>query len=125
MSQTKQSPIEQKLKEFISSHPEGIYEEWIGSIHPEAKENSLLEGLGGGILIIDQEYYAEDSEHRTLWNDRIEDSRRKVPATPTGSESADDVEIFDLLGDKNEKVSTTTSFPSSPVSPDVDLLSFD
>jgi hypothetical protein len=117
-----QHQLEKKLNEYISSHPEGVYEEWIGTLHPEAKEDCLLEGLGGEILI-DQEYYAEDSEHRNLWNTRVEDQKRKVPSTPVGSESNDDVEIFDLLGDK-EKISSPWA-SATQVSPDVDLMSFD
>ena len=123
MSPSHKSQIETKLNEFIASHPKAAYEEWIGTLHPEAKESCLLEGLGGEILI-DQEYYAEDSEHRNVWNSRMEDGSRKVPATPSGSESTDDLEIFDLLGDK-EKIACPSWSPSTVVSPDVDLMSFD
>ena len=123
MSSSQKNQIETKLNEFIASHPKAAYEEWIGTLHPEAKENCLLEGLGGEI-IIDQEYYAEDSVYRNVWNSHVEDGHRKVPATPSGSESSDDVEIFDLLGDK-EKITSPVRSPSTPLSPDVDLMSFD
>lgn len=118
-----QNQIEQKLSEYISSHPDASYEEWIGAIHPEAKEKCLLEGLGGEILI-DQEYYAEESEHRNLWNVHADQKRTKVPASPVGSESSDDVEIVDLLGNKERIISPAAS-PSRKVSPEEDLMSFD
>jgi hypothetical protein len=116
------SGIETELNNYLSSQPEGTYEEWIRTLHPEAKENVLLEGLGG---LIDPEFYAEDNHHRNIWNSHSANKRQQVPSTPVGSESSDDVEIFDLLGDKQTIISAAAVSPSTNVSPDVDLLSFD
>ena len=119
------SNIEQQFKEFIASHPTGTYEEWIGSLHPESKEKCLLEGLGGELLI-DQEFYAEDNEHRLIWNSHLDNKRTEVPSSPAGSESGDhdSAMIADLLGDGDAMVSPLSS-PRREVSPDEDLLSFD
>lgn len=121
-----QSNIEKQFNEFVSSHPTGTYEEWIGALHPEAKEKCLLEGLGGE-LIIDQEYYAEDNVHRLLWNAHLENKRMEVPSSPAGSEAGDNHDstmIADLLGDGDAMVSPLSS-PRRDVAPGEDLLSFD
>lgn len=118
--------IEKKFDEFVSSHPRGTYEEWISTLHPEAKEKCLLEGLGGEILI-DPEYYAEDNEHRKLWNAHLDSKRTMVPATPTSSDNSenhDSAIITDLLGDGEAMVSPAGS-PSQKASVEKDLLSFD
>ena len=118
-----QENIGKKFTEFVSSHPQGTYEEWIGSLHPEAKEKCLLEGLGGEILI-DQEYYAEDNEHRQMWNSHLDNKRMEAPAAPKScdsSENHDSAMITDLLGDGEFMISPT----SKKVSLEQDLLSFD
>mmetsp|Transcript_66062 Transcript_66062/g.184697 ORF Transcript_66062/g.184697 Transcript_66062/m.184697 type:complete len:123 (+) Transcript_66062:115-483(+) len=119
------SNIEKQFNEFVSSNPTGTYEEWIGSLHPEAKEKCLLEGLGGEI-IIDQEYYTEDNDHRKLWNEHLDKKRTQVPAIPSGCDSSDnhDSAIFDLLGDGEAMLSPPSS-PKKDMSPDQDLLSFE
>ena len=85
-----------------------------------------MEGLGGE-LIIDQEFYAEDNEHRLIWNSQLDNKRSEVPLSPAGSESGDNHDsamIADLLGDGDAMVSPLSS-PRREVSPDEDLLSFD
>jgi hypothetical protein len=117
--------IETQFNEYVSSHPTGTYEEWIGTLHPEAKEKCLLEGLGDEI-IIDQDYYSEDNDHRKMWNEHLDSKRVGAPATPSGCDASDDYDsaMIDLLGDGEAMLSPPTS-PKKNVSLDDDLLSFD
>lgn len=57
--------IENHLREFLQSYPEGTYEEWIQELHPEnVHEGSLFQD----ITEVDLRFYVEDSDHRLLWN---------------------------------------------------------
>ena len=123
--------IEKEFYEFVSSHPSGTYEEWIGSLHPEAKEKCLLEGLGGEI-IIDQEYYQENNDHRKMWNEHLDQKRVEAPSMPRAFDSSSDAAsnnndsaMLDLLGDGEEMVSPPMSPNNKSVGVDDDLLSFE
>ncbi|CAB9503488.1 expressed unknown protein [Seminavis robusta] len=58
------------LEEFIITHPDSSYEQWIGNLHPE---NAVDE------TTIDHRFYVEDSDHRLLWNELIGEERQFVP----------------------------------------------
>ena len=60
------------LEEFLITHPESTYEQWIAALHPENVEE--------GSAMIDHRFYVEDSDHRILWNEKIEGEREFVPA---------------------------------------------
>lgn len=124
------SNMEEHFNTFVQSHPEATYEEWIGDMNPQAKEECLLEGLGGEILI-DSQYYTKDSTHRQWWNEHLAGQRRQVPAADAIDEEADtdaaNGVISDLLGGATSQA-TPPGSPSKetktfPV--DQDLLSFD
>lgn len=112
--------IQVHFKNFVSSNPKSTYEEWIGSLHPEAAGGCLLEGIGSGSILLDHEYYTEGNEHRNVWNSDLgEGIRMQVPASPSCNDPSS--VVMDLLG----------GGPSSPVasdrsiSEDQDLLTFD
>lgn len=56
------------LDEFLITHPEGTYEQWIGKLHPDNVDGTT----------VDHRFYVEDSDHRILWNDNIGDLREFV-----------------------------------------------
>lgn len=53
------------LVSYLGQHPEATYEEWIASLHPDNAEYS--DGR------IDHRFYVEDSDHRKLWNECMEE----------------------------------------------------
>eukprot|EP00979_Chaetoceros_neogracilis_P004188 scaffold740_cov246-Chaetoceros_neogracile.AAC.6 len=46
-------------------NPDAKYEEWIRELHPDNAEYADAE-------IIDHRFYAEDSDHRHIWNEHVE-----------------------------------------------------
>ena len=62
------------LEEYLITHPDATYEQWIGNLHPE----NVLEGSGQD-SVIDHRFYVEDSDHRILWNELIGEEREFVP----------------------------------------------
>lgn len=124
--------MEEHFHSFVENHPQATYEEWIGDLHPNAKEECLLEGLGGEILI-DSEYYEAENGHRQLWNKNLAGKRVEVPATVSnaepladGEESSANLMITDLLG------TSQLTPPGSPANKEgsnfpleKDLMSFD
>lgn len=120
-----QSNMQNHFEKFISSNPTASYEEWICALHPDDAQNSLLDGLGAGV-IIDREYYAEDNECRQFWNSHLGEKRAKAPASPCGSEAGDassSAVVTDLLG--NGETIFSPQSPTKSVAPDEDLLTFD
>jgi hypothetical protein len=49
---------------FLVEHPAATYEEWIAAIHPDNAE--FADGS------IDHRFYVGESDHRWLWNERME-----------------------------------------------------
>mmetsp|Transcript_31770 Transcript_31770/g.47224 ORF Transcript_31770/g.47224 Transcript_31770/m.47224 type:complete len:270 (-) Transcript_31770:132-941(-) len=87
---------------FLEKTPDGTYEQWIESYHPEnAFEGSLLPGLS---KTIDHRFYVKESDHRKLWNDNVPD--RIVPARTHMFADNEDQVPTDLLGGDIPKVDT-------------------
>lgn len=123
--------MEEHFHSFVQSHPGASYEEWVEDWNPEAKEDCLLEGLGGELLI-DSKYYTEDNVNRQLWNSNV-DSRHQVPAA-TAVATCNGI-LSDLLGGGELAASSQLTPPTSPAKAnkdsdnsfplDQDLMSFD
>ena len=85
------------LSEFLITHPYATYEEWIAKLHPDnvttTTTNSNNNGGGGNksqsAISIDHRFYVEDSDHRKLWNEMIEDEREFVPVRSLGDNVQD------------------------------------
>jgi hypothetical protein len=57
--------IKDHIQTFIMENPDAKYEEWIRELHPDNAEYADAE-------IIDHRFYAEDSDHRHIWNEHVE-----------------------------------------------------
>lgn len=61
--------IESHLEEFLETDPDGTYEGWISSLHPDNTNENVNPNhptFGGGP--IDHRFYVKESDHRILWN---------------------------------------------------------
>ena len=133
--------IKSHFDNYVTEHPNGSYEDWIGSITTAeggaggASSDSapvlLIEGVFGSI---DESYYEQDSQHLQIWNNNLGGSNnegKRISVTPRqqyqqedgGSKSVGGA-VTDLLGDGDEPISPVANYPS-PVKPGEDLLSFD
>jgi hypothetical protein len=84
--------IEDHLSTFLFFHPNASYEEWIEDLHPEnINEGRILADLKD----VDLRFYVEDSDHRLLWNSRV-DAARQVAAR---TYKHDGGQVVDLLND--------------------------
>jgi len=68
--------MEEHLLEFLQQHPQGTYEEWICQLHPD-NINERMIGLTQTPLI-DHRFYVADSDHRRLWNEHLNDDKKKT-----------------------------------------------
>lgn len=69
--------MEEHLSTFLFLNPEASYEEWIQDLHPEnVSDGKLLQDFKD----VDIRFYVVDSDHRLLWNERVKDPDRQVPA---------------------------------------------
>ncbi|CAB9514097.1 expressed unknown protein [Seminavis robusta] len=68
------------LLEFLDERPQATYEEWICELHPENK-NMKMDGLTQ-IPLIDHRFYVQDSDHRILWNEYLNDLSNPKNLTP-------------------------------------------
>jgi len=57
--------ITDHLDMFLKENPSAVYEDWIRDLHPD---NALF-AIG-----IDHRFYVEDSDHRHMWNQCMEDN---------------------------------------------------
>mmetsp|Transcript_2278 Transcript_2278/g.3286 ORF Transcript_2278/g.3286 Transcript_2278/m.3286 type:complete len:176 (+) Transcript_2278:97-624(+) len=69
--------LREHLESFLDEYPQGLYEDWVKEVHPDNVHHKK----------IDHRFYVEASDHRKLWNYRLEDSngtvvRKYVPAIP-------------------------------------------
>jgi hypothetical protein len=62
------------LEEFLTKNPSGTYEEWIQDLHPENANQGLL---FSDIQQIDERFYVQESDHRRLWNEAIEEQQQQ------------------------------------------------
>ena len=62
------------LEEFLTKNPLGTYEEWIQDLHPENANQGLL---FSDIQQIDERFYVQESDHRRLWNEAIEEQQQQ------------------------------------------------
>ena len=87
-----QREMEDHLDNFLAKQPRATYEEWIQEFHPE----NIHEGsLFSDVTEVDRRLYVVDSDHRLLWNERV-DPERQVAAR-TSEVPHGDVEEIDLL----------------------------
>mmetsp|Transcript_30234 Transcript_30234/g.46130 ORF Transcript_30234/g.46130 Transcript_30234/m.46130 type:complete len:345 (+) Transcript_30234:146-1180(+) len=68
--------IRQHLFAFIAETPNVTYEEWIEELHPENAKSmrNMVRGKR-----IDHRFYMDDSDHRKLWNENLDEEREFVP----------------------------------------------
>ena len=69
--------IKEHFQIYIMENPDAKYEEWIRELHPDNAEY-------GDAEVIDHRFYAEESDHRHMWNECVEqradcDNRRVKP----------------------------------------------
>ncbi|CAK0834695.1 unnamed protein product [Prorocentrum cordatum] len=69
------------LEDFLKRRPRDSYERWIADLHPENVRSSA-DGRGSSI---DDRFYIEGNDYRSLWNARVEPARR-VAARRMGAE---------------------------------------
>jgi hypothetical protein len=62
------------LEEFLIKNPLGTYEDWIQDLHPENANQGLL---FSDIQQIDERFYVQESDHRRLWNEAIEEQQQQ------------------------------------------------
>lgn len=72
--------IASHLDMFVQRQPFASYEEWISELHPESTRNTDT-WAGAGI---DYRYYLEDSDHRVLWNAKVDVMHAVAPRGPDG-----------------------------------------
>lgn len=71
--------ISNHLKSYILRNPSGTYEGWIEELHPDNVVVNDESGYDkrnktkGSNIYIDHRFYLEDSDHRKLWNQSIDD----------------------------------------------------
>jgi hypothetical protein len=99
--------MKEHLELFLQEHEGGTYEQWIYAFHPEnTQDMSLIMDYKE----VDVRFYVEESDHRRLWNDMVNDpsrhvaARSRIFASPQGPSS-----IIDLLGEETQE--STTSQP--------------
>jgi len=63
--------VEAHLDTFLQGNPQATYEEWIAEIHPE----NMRTNTNDGEIPIDHRFYMEASDHRLLWNARVDVDR--------------------------------------------------
>jgi hypothetical protein len=90
------------LAEFLQTqNNEGTYEEWIFALHPEnTQDASLLQDME--YKEVDLRFYVEESDHRILWNETVNDPHRQVAARTrmwsSSQNNGQQEQIVDLLG---------------------------
>jgi hypothetical protein len=57
--------LKEHLDGFLINNPDAVYEDWIRHLHPD---NAYYEDER-----IDHRFYVEDSDHRRMWNQKMED----------------------------------------------------
>ena len=82
--------LREHLDEYVAANPRGTYEEWI----------KLWVNEEGWEAVVDNSYYAEESVHRNLWNEKnykdgilVEDEdpqRPYIPAPTTNAQTSSD-----------------------------------
>lgn len=107
------------LDEFLKEiNPNGTYEDWILALHPEnTQDATLLQGME--YMEVDARFYVEESDHRRLWNQTVQDIHRQVPAKARmwggpiqnhqellQQQQQQQQPVVDLLGDANVGVSS-------------------
>lgn len=55
--------LRKSLDAFVEAHPRGSYEDWVEVVLTQ-------EGWDEGSAVVDNTFYAEESVHRNLWNER-------------------------------------------------------
>jgi hypothetical protein len=58
--------IKEHLHEYLDKNPSSSYEEWIRALHPDNAEYIDEHA-------IDHRFYCEDSDHRIMWNEYIQE----------------------------------------------------
>ena len=135
--------MREHLETFLPDHQGATYEEWIFAFHPENTQDVSL------IMEhkeVDERFYVEESDHRRLWNETVDDPSRHVVARTRIFRSPEKQgTMIDLLGETStattQEEGVTLQPPLSvdffndgavPVAPappasstqEVDLLSF-
>ncbi len=99
------------LSEFLQQHSDGTYEEWIFALHPEnTQDASLLQDME--YKEVDLRFYVEESDHRQLWNETINDPHRQVAARTSmwgGTILHEEQPTVDLLGAETPSKSQTAT----------------
>lgn len=81
--------VESHLVRYLQDNRNGTYEEWIASVHPENQQVNPCTGE----RVIDHRLYVEGSDHRRLWNTRVEPARRVASKQPSSSRAAADTYV--------------------------------
>ena len=89
----------QHLQEFLREKPDGTYEEWLRSLHPENDyEGKLLEGFSE----LDHRFYMKESDHLKMWNESVDEEMRNMEGGENGKVQRQKVEARYRLGGHEE-----------------------
>ena len=89
----------QHLQEFLREKPDGTYEEWLRSLHPENDyEGKLLEGFSE----LDHRFYVKESDHLKMWNESVDEEMKNSEGGDNGSVQRQKVEARYRLGGHEE-----------------------
>ena len=93
------SVCRQHLQEFLREKPDGTYEEWLRSLHPENDyEGKLLEGFSE----LDHRFYVKESDHLKMWNESVDEEMKNMEGNENGKVQRQKVEARYRLGGHEE-----------------------
>ena len=79
----------QHLQEFLQGKPDGTYEEWLRSLHPENDyEGRLLTGFSE----LDHRFFVKESDHLKMWNDSVDKEIKNKEGSSDGEVKRQKVE---------------------------------
>jgi len=96
------------LDMFAQRQPFASYEEWIAELHPESARKG---DKAWGAPVIDARYYLDESDHRVLWNTKVEALHCVVSRDPKLAVSFQDDSGYPQPGPRDNLPTTTLLLP--------------
>mmetsp|Transcript_16738 Transcript_16738/g.48045 ORF Transcript_16738/g.48045 Transcript_16738/m.48045 type:complete len:404 (+) Transcript_16738:94-1305(+) len=91
------------LHEFLQETPDGTYEDWLRSLHPENDyEGKLLEGFSE----LDHRFFVKESDHLKMWNESVDEEIKNKEGSSDGEVKRQKVEARYRLGGHEEDTCT-------------------
>lgn len=96
------------LDMFAQRQPFASYEEWIAELHPESARKG---DKAWGAPVIDARYYLEESDHRVLWNTKVEALHSVLSRDPKSEAAFHDDTGYPRPGTGDRLPTTTLLLP--------------